>query len=129
VQTESDIAQGPRSAQAEIRGAASSFGIKVNEGVITLKSRRGNLRVTRQTKREALKMRVLLFAAGIFAGLNGSSWAQAYADFGSDKTESTGFRLALMECNPSVSEECRRLMAASKPKQTVRTAKPKKPRS
>jgi hypothetical protein len=32
-----------------------------------------------------------------------------------------------MECNPSVSEECRRLMAATKPKQ--RAVRPKKPRS
>ncbi|HYZ45514.1 MAG TPA: hypothetical protein VE667_11700, partial [Xanthobacteraceae bacterium] len=77
--------------------------------------------MTRQFKKEALKMRALLFAAGILAGLNGSAWAQASADFGSGKTGSTAIRLALMECNPSVSEECRRLMAASKPKQTVRT--------
>jgi hypothetical protein len=34
-----------------------------------------------------------------------------------------------MECNPSVSEECRRLMAATKPKQTLRAVRPKKPRS
>jgi len=40
------------------------------------------------------------------------------------------FRLpVLMECNPSVSEECRRLMAATKPKQTLRAVRPKKPRS
>jgi hypothetical protein len=83
----------------------------------------------RQTKREELKMRVLLFAACILAGLNGSAWAQASAYFGSGKTGSTATRLALMECNPSVSEECRRLMAATKPKQTVRAVRPKKPRS
>ena len=74
-------------------------------------------------------MRVLLFAACILAGLNGSSWAQASGEFGSGKTGSTAIRLALMECNPSVSEECRRLMGVAKPKQSVRTAKPKKPRS
>jgi hypothetical protein len=74
-------------------------------------------------------MRVLLFAACILAGLNGSAWAQASAYFGSGKTGSTATTLALMECNPSVSEECRRLMAATKPKQTVRAARPKKPRS
>ena len=74
-------------------------------------------------------MRVLLFAACILAGLNGSAWAQASAYFGSGNTGSTATRLALMECNPSVSEECRRLMAATKPKQTVRAVRSKKPRS
>jgi hypothetical protein len=83
----------------------------------------------RRVKREELKMRVLLFAACILACLNGSAWAHASAYFGSGKTGSTATRLALMECNPSVSEECRRLMAATKPKQTLRAVRPKKPRS
>jgi hypothetical protein len=74
-------------------------------------------------------MRVLFFSACILAGLSGSAWAQASAYFGSAKTGPTVTTLALMECNPSVSEECRRLMAATKPKPTVRAARPKKPRS